>query len=138
METATGQQPRALGPYLTVLRDAQGWTKAEVVRLVNERLGRETDRTTYYRLEDGEAWPESDYLIVVLDILGGTVDDVAAIQSDPMQDGAELARQRLTGAPTSNEFDVLHQLHTELVDLSGEIRKRIRRRPNRGATSRPR
>lgn len=84
----------ALGGYLKTLRTERRLSVAAVLRALKDRLGKETDRSRLWRAENGVHWPDSDYLSALVDILGGSGDDIAWIQSHAdatAKDGQALA-----------------------------------------------
>ena len=84
----------ALGSYLKTLRLRQGLSKAEVLRRMEKRYGDSVDRSTLYRAERGQSWPDSDFLTALLGIIGGRLEDLIWIRDHPNAqdlDGYNLA-----------------------------------------------
>lgn len=81
----------ALGAYLKTLRMGRKLKSNEVLRQLGERLrlDRPVDQTRLWRAESGKGWPEGDFLVALMDIIGADLNDVAWIQQHPNASAAE-------------------------------------------------
>jgi transcriptional regulator with XRE-family HTH domain len=81
----------ALGAYLKTLREGRRLRVNEVLRQLGARLHLEkpVDQTRLWRAENGKSWPEGDFLVALLDIIGADLSDVAWIQQHPEANASE-------------------------------------------------
>jgi len=75
----------ALGAYLKTLREGRKLRPVEVLQQLGDRLrlGKPVDQTRLWRVENGKSWPEGDFLVALLDIIGANLADVSWIQQHP-------------------------------------------------------
>lgn len=95
----TTSMTTALGSYVKTLRLRQGLSKAEVIRRLDTQFGQKADRSTLYRAERGEHWPDGDLLTALLGVIGGRLEDLIWIrrnQDATELDGYNLAQKWLT------------------------------------------
>lgn len=124
----------ALGSYVKTLRLRQGLSKAEVLRQLSLQFGQSADRSTLYRAEKGEHWPDGDFLTALMGIIGGRIEDLIWIrrnQNATELDGCRLAEAwvREHGKPADVETVVRAQSRTDAVEIADELEelaKRIR------------
>lgn len=130
----TSGMTAALGGYVKTLRLQQGLSKAEVLRRIERQFGQKPDRSTLYRAEKGEHWPDGDFLTALLGIIGGQLDDLIWIrrhQSASELEGCQLAETWLRehGAIIDVEAVVQAQSRPDAEEIAGELEelaKRIR------------
>jgi transcriptional regulator with XRE-family HTH domain len=124
----------ALGSYLKTLRLRQGLSKAEVLRRMEKLYGDAVDRSTLYRAERGQSWPDSDFLTALLGIIGGRIEDLVWIRLHPNAqdlDGYDLAEKWVLKFGTPADAATVVQARSradadeiadELEDLARKIR----------------
>lgn len=76
----------AMGGYLRGLREVSGISQVQLAADVGRRLRRDVQSTTIWRIESGKMIPGGDLLVVLLDILGGSIADLARLQEDTAAD----------------------------------------------------
>lgn len=91
----------ALGIYLKTLREGRRLRVNEVLQQLGERLrlGKPADQTRLWRAENGKGWPDGDFLVALLAILQGSLQDVDWLQTHPdatKENAESLAKQRLS------------------------------------------
>lgn len=116
----------ALGGYIKTLRLRQGLTKAEVLRRMKKQFDQTPDRSTLYRAERGEHWPDSDVLTALLGIIGGRLDDLVWILSNPAAsevEGCQLAETwiREHGAAADVETVMRAQSRPDAEEIAEEL-----------------
>lgn len=122
----TSGMSAALGAYLKTLREGRSLPPKSVLAQLTERLGKKIDHSRLWRAENNEAkgWPEGDFLAALLDIIGGSLDDIAWIQRHPgatSEEGQLRAKLRLAvGAAVSEEERTLIE---QLTRLTGDRRR---------------
>lgn len=124
----------ALGSYLKTLRLRQGLSKAEVLRRMEKQYGDSVDRSTLYRAEKGQSWPDSDFLTALMGIIGGRLEDLIWIRGHPDAqelDGCDLAEKWVHefGRPPDVVTVVQAQSRAdadEIADELEELAKKIR------------
>ena len=116
----------ALGGYVKTLRLRQGLSKAEVLRRIESRFGQTPDRSTYYRVEKGRHWPESDFLTALLGIIGGRLEDLVWFldhHDAPELEGCQMAEAWLReyGETIDVETVVQAQLSPDAEEIAEEL-----------------
>lgn len=124
----------ALGGYVKTLRLRQGLTKAEVLRRIEKEFGekRTRDRSSYYRLEKGEHWPDSDFLTALLGVIGGQVEDLVYFLGNPKAEeleGCERADAWLRdhGKPADITTIVQAQSRPDAEEIAEELEELARK-----------
>lgn len=124
----------ALGGYTKTLRLRQGLSKAEVLRRIEKQFNQKTDRSTLYRVEKGEHWPDSDFLTALLGIIGGDLDDLVWLlqhRNASELEGCQLAETWLREHGTAADVEVVVQARSrpdaeEIAEELEELARRIR------------
>lgn len=90
----------AVAGYIKGLREEQGITQTQVAATVGQRLNRDVQSTTIWRIENAKTVPGGDMLIVLLDLLGGSINDLARLLSSDQtaEDGRAAAAAWLSAA----------------------------------------
>lgn len=130
----TGGMTVALGGYVKTLRLQQGLSKAEVLRRIENQFGQKIDRSTLYRVEKGEHWPDSDFLTALLGIIGGRLDDLVWIlrhNTASEVEGCKLAETWLREHGVMADVETIMQARLrpdaeEIADELEELAKKIR------------
>lgn len=116
----------ALGAYLKTLREGRKLKANEVLQQLGERLrlGKPVDQTRLWRAESGKGWPEGDFLIALLDILQGSLADVAWIQRNPgaqPAEGVARAQSILSEAARRQAKQLAEQVSPYDIGLAAEL-----------------
>lgn len=115
-----------LGAYLKTLREGRSLKVNEVLRQLGERLrlGKPVDQTRLWRAENGKGWPEGEFLVALLDILQGSLADVAWIQQHPdaqPAEGIERANSILSEATRLQAKQLAEQVAPHDMGIAAEL-----------------
>lgn len=124
----------ALGMYLQTLRLRSNLSQAEVLRRYKDLCKVEINRSTLRRAESGKAWPESDILIGILGVVGGTLEDLVWIRQNPYADDLDSINRaeewiRKYGKAESAEEVIQANSQDDAAELADELEalaKRVR------------
>ena len=124
----------ALGGYLKTLRARKGLTQAKLIRELKDIYGITPDRSTIRRAERGVTWPDSGILTAFMGIVGGSMDDLVWIRSNPdasVKDGVERAETWLRNYGKAEDVEAIIEASSEIdadeiaADLE-ELAQRVR------------
>ena len=122
----TSGMSAALGAYLVTLRKGRKLEPKDVLPVLSKQLGKKVDHSRLWRAENGGEgrWPDGDFLLALLDVIGGDIADIIWIQRNPdakPQAGQERAYERLKAdEPMSPEE---RELVDRLTKLKGDRRQ---------------
>lgn len=112
----------ALGAYLKTLREKREYTVVYVRTELGRRLRQDgpVDQTRLWRTENPKPdreWPEGEFLIALMDIVGADISDVAWFQMNPQataKDGKDRALARLSPEDLNADIKaVVEELNNE-------------------------
>lgn len=124
----------ALGSYIKTLRLRRGLSQAEVLRRLESQFNQRADRSTLFRAERGDHWPDSDFLTALLGIVGGHLDDLVWIRlhNDASEtEGCQLAEAWIRKYGTTADAEAVIQAQSrpdaqEIAEELEELAKKIR------------
>lgn len=115
---------QAVAGYLKGLREVQGISQTQVAAEVGKRLKRDVQSTTIWRIENAKTIPGGDILIVLLDMLGGSIKDLATLQDSingTADDGDRMAREWFDQAAQQATPVELQEVADQLREMADAI-----------------
>lgn len=115
---------QAVAGYLKGLREVQGISQTQVAAEVGKRLKRDVQSTTIWRIENAKTTPGGDMLIVLLDMLGGSIKDLATLQDSingTADDGDRMAREWFDRAAQQATPTELQEVADQLREMADAI-----------------
>jgi len=113
-------QSAALGIYFQVLREhrqdaGRPMSAARLAVLLGDFLGKEVNPTTVWRIESGDQRPGGDMLTALIDVLGGSFEDVRRLirERGTAEDARRFAMARLNNDQKARIADLSAQIETE-------------------------
>jgi len=113
-------QSAALGTYFQVLREhrqdaGRPMSAARLAVLLGDFLGKEVNPTTVWRIESGDQRPGGDMLTALIDVLGGSFEDVRRLirERGTVEDARRYAMARLNNAQRVQIAELAAQITTE-------------------------
>lgn len=119
----------ALGSYLFTLRDTQGLEPKDILPILTQRMGKNVDHSRLWRAENGDKkrWPDADFLLELIIVLGGHTDDLVWFQRNPdasAEQGRDRAIKRLSAPGPMSEEE--REMVERLARLKGARREAAR------------
>jgi transcriptional regulator with XRE-family HTH domain len=106
-----------IGGFLKGAREGRGLSPAEVAAALKQRLGRNVDTTTLWRIETARMTPGSDLLMALLGVLRVSADAMIGVSE---RDGATPADGEAAGRLAVSDSD----------ELSRHLIEKMRRLPS--------
>lgn len=130
----TRSMSEALGAYLKTLREGRKLRANEVLRQLGTRLrlDKPVDQTRLWRAESGKGWPEGDFLVALLDIIGADLSDIVWIQQHPdasVDEGRSRAESILSTGSYRRAVSVAEQIPDADVAVALDFVNQLRSSP---------